>query len=305
MKSILPLVVLSYILVSVNGFYVSDMKDCPKIGSHAIATDIKDLRINDIKIVAAMGDSITAGMLAKNTNQDNSGASSIANYMRHFQPHLYGASMGQRPARICKETLFCLDSHHDPEIDQLNAAQSGSTSGNLIEQVDYLLKYFGYGTPYVKTWKLIHLMIGYNDASVACLTHQTAADFKSNVKKSLGRLIDKTDYALINLVGLMDYNEILHLADKHPDYKKKFKDNSVNISNYECFCCSRPKAGNPDRSELIREYNKALSELADELNKPALVQLTGAILGTAPKKIAVVFQPMDVIVSSIPYYAMR
>ena len=86
-----------------------------------------------------------------------------------------------------------------PDIDQLNAAQSGATSAKLLEQVDYLIKYFGHQTPHAKTWKLINLMIGYNDASVACLTNETVIDFKRNVKKGLDRLIDNTDYAFINL----------------------------------------------------------------------------------------------------------
>jgi hypothetical protein len=120
------------------------------------------------------------------------------------------------------ETFFCFDSHHEysiscsfyrlnskswlvfliwysPEIDYLNAAQSGATSRELPEQVDYLVKYLGRDTPLANKWKLINVFIGFNDASLSCLRDRNVTEFKSNVQSSLKKLIENVDFAFINL----------------------------------------------------------------------------------------------------------
>ncbi|RCH77660.1 hypothetical protein CU098_001455, partial [Rhizopus stolonifer] len=262
---------------------------------------------------------ITAGMLAKNTNLDvvqystikeyrgvsftmggDTQAASIANYIKHFQPDVYGASLGEKPARLCQNTFFCLDAHHDPEIDFLNAAQTGATSDKLPEQVDYLVQQIGLDTPHAKKWKLIHLYIGYNDASVACMNPQAVRDYKNNVRKSLEELVHRIDYAFINLIGLMRYDKIHHITDQKPGYKKKFVNDTIHISDYECYCCS---VSNNDMGQVIVGYNQVLAELAEELNGSIIQNLAGALTGKMSKNIAVVFQPMNIDISSIPYYA--
>ena len=103
----------------------------------------------------------------------------------------------------------------------------------------------------------------------------------------------------------MKYDGIIRLTKKNPNYRKKFKDSLVDISSYECYCCSRPNDGSPNRDELIKGYNRALFEIAEELNQSVLTYVIDTIFGTAPKQVAVVFQSMDTDTSSIPYYAMR
>ncbi|KAG1109753.1 hypothetical protein G6F42_015557 [Rhizopus arrhizus] len=47
---------------------VVDINDCPPLPPRERPTSVHDLRIDDIKVIAAMGDSVSAGMLAKNIN---------------------------------------------------------------------------------------------------------------------------------------------------------------------------------------------------------------------------------------------
>lgn len=88
---------------------------------------------------------------------------------------------------------------NSPEIDMLNAAQSGATAVQLPEQVDYIVDKIGENTPYENEWKLINLFIGFNDASVSCLSPNSTELYKTNVRIALEKLIDKVDYAFINL----------------------------------------------------------------------------------------------------------
>ncbi|KAG1059744.1 hypothetical protein G6F42_028204 [Rhizopus arrhizus] len=97
------------------------------------------------------------------------------------------------------DTFFCLDAEHTPEIDVLNAAQSGATSKELPEQVDYLIQHLGQDTALADKWKLINVFIGFNDASVSCIPGRNVTEYKNNVKEALEQLISQVDYAFINL----------------------------------------------------------------------------------------------------------
>ncbi|KAI7903340.1 uncharacterized protein BX663DRAFT_508281 [Cokeromyces recurvatus] len=213
---------------------VISIDDCPKLTPRfQRSVSVDDLRIDDIEVIAALGDSITAGMLAKNINTTyvardqiieyrgvswfmggDPDAPSVAKYVKHFNADVYGASIGQKPARLCQETFFCLNAHHDPEIDVLNAAQSGATSQELSEQVDYLTEYLGEGTSLANKWKLINIFIGSNDVSVSCLPGKNIDTFKKNMKSTIEKLIDNIDYTFINLVGLSQNSELMNLVQR-------------------------------------------------------------------------------------------
>lgn len=86
-----------------------------------------------------------------------------------------------------------------PEIDNLNAAQSGATSRELGEQVDYLIQYLGKNTTFENKWKMINVFIGFNDVSVSCLPGRNVTDYYNNVYSNLERLLQNVDYAFVNL----------------------------------------------------------------------------------------------------------
>ncbi|KAI7892204.1 uncharacterized protein EV154DRAFT_419179 [Mucor mucedo] len=289
-------VFLSFIQVILS-ITVKDIRDCPAIAPHAPPRNIHDLRVDDITVIAALGDSVTAGM--------DKGAPSISNLVKHFQPYLHGSSLGAKPARLCPKTFFCLDSHHDPSIDFLNAAQSGATSQELEEQVDYLSQRIGFNTPLAKHWKLINVFIGFNDASISCLPGKSVDGYKANVKNSLRKLIENVDYAFINLVGIMQYSDLIHLTDQQPGYKKKFVNDTIDLLDFECYCCRHPHGGTKFISERVVEYNQALSEIAQELTSSKINDMIKPYLGEVKKNIAVVYQPMNPDTSTVPPYALR
>ncbi|KAI9478093.1 MAG: hypothetical protein EXX96DRAFT_483813 [Benjaminiella poitrasii] len=291
------------ILNGAKSLEVKRIEDCPQlVPRNQRPNSVDDLRIDDIEVIAAIGDSITAGMLAKN----DSDAPSIARYIKHFNPNVYGASIGQKPARLCPDTFFCLDSHHDPEIDVLNAAQSGATSQELNEQVDYLVERIGQGTALATKWKLINIFVGSNDVSVSCMPGKSAEVFKSNVKSALEKLINNIDYAFINLVGILQNSELTDLVQREaPEYKKNFNNENINLQQYECYCCSQPNGGVTFASQQAELYNEALAQIANELDNSLFQRLLGSLLYGPGKNIVVVYQPIDTLISTIPYTALR
>ncbi|KAK4520124.1 uncharacterized protein ATC70_008254 [Mucor velutinosus] len=301
-----------------------DINDCPQLPPRERPTSVHDLRVDDIKVIAAMGDSVSAGMLAKNINSTyismsdfieyrgvswtmggDPDAPSIAKYVKHFSPDLYGASVGQKPARLCPDTFFCLDAEHTPEIDVLNAAQSGATSKELPDQVEYLIQHLGQGTELADKWKMINVFIGFNDASVSCMPGRNVTEYRSNVKGALEQLIEQVDYAFINLIGMMHYNDLVYLTDtENPSYRKRFENDTVNLLDYECYCCRQPYAGTSFIGDRVSMYNQALSRVAEEVSGTLLSDFLAPIMGRPLKNIAVVYQPMNTLIPTVPYNSL-
>jgi phospholipase B1 len=137
---------------------VKSITECPTFPSRASApTSVRDVRVDDIKIVAAMGDSITAGFAAlglSNPNQqvglrslvENRGVSfsiggdpastTVGNFIARYVPGVKGRSVGNHGPNICTPS-FCLG-RYTPEIDRFNAARTGAVSSNFGNQLSYL-----------------------------------------------------------------------------------------------------------------------------------------------------------------------
>lgn len=112
-------------------------------------TSVHDLRFDDISVIAALvtnqmtkGDSITAALVAKapsrflvNSTFENRGVSfaiggdkdaiTLPNIIKRFNPNIIGASIGDHRIELCQGTN-CLPYQYVPELDRLNAAQSGA-----------------------------------------------------------------------------------------------------------------------------------------------------------------------------------
>ncbi|KAI9360091.1 hypothetical protein BD770DRAFT_318778 [Pilaira anomala] len=281
------------VLNTVFALTADDISECPSIDWHRSPKSVHDLKADDIEVIAAMGD------------RYDEDAPSLANYFQEYQPDLYGPSFGKRPARLCPGTFFCLGSQHDLSIDVLNAAQSGATSNELTEQVDYLTEQIGLDTEYATSWKLINLFIGFNDASISCLPNRTVAQYKANVKNSLIRLFEKVDNAFVNLVGIMEYNDLIYTTDQAPGYKKHFENNTIDLLDYECFCCRHPNGGVKFIGDIVKEYNIALSQIAEELSASYSKDGISPYLRKSQRDVTVVYQPMNPVISTVPPQSLR
>lgn len=106
-------------------------------------------------------------------------------------------------------------------------------------------------------------------------------------------------------VGIMHYNDLVYLTDTEPTYKRKFQDNSINLLDYECYCCTQPGAGTSFIGEHVSQYNQVLDSIAKEMSGTLISDLVAPIMGKLLKNIAVVYQPMNTLISTVPYNALR
>ncbi|KAJ3328933.1 hypothetical protein HDU76_009010, partial [Blyttiomyces sp. JEL0837] len=135
------------------------LQSCPPLRKrNPKPTSVRDLRIDEINVIAALGDSITAAFAAKglenpgevlelkNTDENrgisfaiggDEGAVTLGNFIKHFNPSLKGQSLGDHLVELCYGP-FCLPYiHHKNDV--LNGAQSGSLVINLERQFGYVL----------------------------------------------------------------------------------------------------------------------------------------------------------------------
>ncbi|KAI9243256.1 hypothetical protein BY458DRAFT_141020 [Sporodiniella umbellata] len=110
-------------LVSAN---VKSIDDCPKLSPrNSGPKDVTDLRADDIEVVGAIGDSIMAGFAMLGVNHDQGGtgilnistvleargrsygiggdpgAVTIANFIKHYNPKVQGASVLDQVTSFC------------------------------------------------------------------------------------------------------------------------------------------------------------------------------------------------------------
>lgn len=127
---------------------------CPPLPARdSPPASITDLRIDDIKVISALGDSITTGYAAKPmaasgknrvlltdlveytgvsyaTGGDD-GAASIGNFAKTFQPNLVGESVGHHIVPF----MF---GQYTSKKDRFNAAKTGDEIDDLSDQISWL-----------------------------------------------------------------------------------------------------------------------------------------------------------------------
>ncbi|CEG71333.1 hypothetical protein RMATCC62417_07082 [Rhizopus microsporus] len=316
--TIFLLFLLGGLVALVSALSFPDISQCPPLPQRSPPESVHDLRPDDIKVIAAMGDSITAGLAAINVKTEyvspeqfvefrgkgfimggDPDSNSIANYIKHYNQDLVGASVGSNKARYCKKTFFCFEPYHNYPVDQLNAAQTGSTSSGLGDQVQYLLKYIGPNTPLAHEWKMIHLYIGCNDISAHCLPGMTPVNYGRNVYNNLKTLISNVDKAFINILSVQHFNELIQIPPKHPGYVKQFADKNINVHDHECMCCSN--GGLERMGKQVDMYNEQLKEVVARLNRELAGTIIEDLLGIKRQKdVAVVYQPLDTYSATVP-----
>ncbi|EIE82858.1 hypothetical protein RO3G_07563 [Rhizopus delemar RA 99-880] len=297
MKVSAILFVLSSSVTFVYSLSLPSISDCPALPKRPLSTSVLDLRADDIKVIVALGDSVTAGLAA------DPDAQSLANYLKHYREDLIGASVGVDEARYCPATFFCLDPLHHPSVDHLNAAQTGATTAGLPDQVNYVLKYIGPRTRLINEWKMINLYIGYNDISSFCLPGMSPEHYGNEIYNNLKRLIDNTDNAFINVLTIERYDQLLMKVNEHPDYVKQFAD-KMNIRNYECVCCAN--GGIEKIGAQVELYNAQLEIAVDRIKQYIDGTIVDQLLGLNRRnKIAIVLQPLDMNTATVPYDATR
>ncbi|XP_023133127.2 phospholipase B1, membrane-associated [Amphiprion ocellaris] len=238
--------------------------------SPTIPTSVHELRPGDIKVVAAVGDSLTAanGVGAKVDNlllvmneyrglswsiggdKNITTVTTLPNILREFNPSVTGFSTG-----VCGE---------DNPAAFLNQAVPGAKSGNMVQQVRVLVDKMKTDSriDFHNDWKVITMFIGGNDICDYCTDSVffSARNVAIRIQEALDILHKEVPRAIVNLVDMLN---ILPLRDLHSDKTLGCPTWFVSLI---CPCILKPKEGSfelQQASRFNRAYQLAMRQLID------------------------------------------
>lgn len=185
------------VVVTPSREHQPDTAKCPDLTSRPSSpSSARDVRVDDLGTIIALGDSITAAFAAKGVLNDHPereayeyrgvsyiaggdhDVSTLANLIKRYSPSLFGASVQSHPVEFCYG-LLCPPYQYWPNLDQLNGAQSGSMAINLRHQLDdYVLprlERYRQNT----SWTFLNIQIGSNDLCMGCEAVSAGVGFLS------------------------------------------------------------------------------------------------------------------------------
>ncbi|XP_035535037.1 phospholipase B1, membrane-associated-like [Morone saxatilis] len=238
--------------------------------SSSTPSSVHELRPGDIKVVAAVGDSLTAGNgIASSSNNvldvlrqyrglswsiggdgNLTTVTTLPNILKHFNQNLTGYSVGTGKQQT-------------PEA-FLNQAVAGAKSKDIPKQVRTLVARMKNDSRinFESDWKVITIFIGGNDVCDHCYNSllYSVENYARNVRDSLDYLHKEVPRALVNLIEPL---HITPLREMHMDTSLKCPTWLVNIL---CPCVILPKANSKALQmveDINRGYQRSLLELVE------------------------------------------
>ncbi|XP_072172599.1 phospholipase B1, membrane-associated-like [Diadema setosum] len=185
---------------------------CPPSTSPTIPTSVHLLRPGDIKVVAAMGDSLTAAYAAKATTfqpiyPEYPGVSAsiggdstleevitLPNIFKKYNSDIYGFSTGQ--ARIFTQ----------PSNKKFNVAVTGAFAREVPQQARELITMLkdDSSVNFEKDWKFISIFIGTNDLCLGCsLPYDNSAEkYVQDVESVIQMFHDEVPRVFLNVLSV-------------------------------------------------------------------------------------------------------
>ncbi|KAI8488183.1 hydrolase [Branchiostoma belcheri] len=185
--------------------------NCPMQNSHTVPTSVHRLRPEDVKVVAAIGDSLTAASGAKartiiglltnyrGVSWSIGGQESLETYttlpniLKKFNPHIVGFATGSGGP----------DSDHA----KLDKAVAGAVSGDMVEQARKLVDIMKAceHIDFEHDWKVVTLLIGGNDLCAYCEDTEKWSPIKyvENIRAALDILHQELPRMFVNVVTVM------------------------------------------------------------------------------------------------------
>ncbi|KAF8361312.1 hypothetical protein PRIPAC_88235 [Pristionchus pacificus] len=256
----------------------ADFRCAPMEPSPGGPKDVHHLRPSDIRVVAAIGDSLTAGREAlTNATIDfgteyrgiafDAGAdeslttrTTIPNILSRFSSSIIGGSHGTRKGRIAID-------RGDPSSD-FNVAISGSFSSDLMDQKRLRASK---AINFEEDWKLITIFAGSNDLckyGIDNTTDYSPEAFVSRVNETLTFIKEKIPRSFINLMPPFNVFVLNGTHESAP-----FCEQFHHIACPSLFTLT-PEEG----SALFKGYTEGLADLPKQFNdEPFAVTVNGAL----------------------------
>ncbi|KFO93358.1 Phospholipase B1, membrane-associated, partial [Buceros rhinoceros silvestris] len=222
----------------------SDLSCSGQTSSSRVPTSVHKLRPADIKAVGALGDSLTTGVGASETDLHTGwrGLSwsiggdgtletqtTLPNILRKFNPNLFGFSTGSS-----KETAG------------FNVAQGGATARNLSAQAQELVELMRSSSKinFKEDWKLITVFVGGNDLCQYCLDKETysAQKYVKHLQDTLDLLYEELPRVFVNVVEMLELSVLRQIAASSPGC-------AVAVRNV-CPCFLNPEENSSELHEM-------------------------------------------------------
>ncbi|KAF8362416.1 hypothetical protein PRIPAC_89339 [Pristionchus pacificus] len=234
--------------------------------SKKVPENVHSLRPADIDIIAAIGDSLTAGNGAGAEGEDvlaiaiqfrglNWAAGgdnsldehiTITNILKKFNPNLFGYSIRTGSANVW-------------ETAHLNAGVPGAHSADVYEQANDLMRRMKDhpDIDFMNQWKLVHIFIGANDICSWCHRGDSmnADAYREHLRKGIQYMKENMPKTIVVLTGMIDINLLRRIDNAHLVCKE--------IHTFECKCEGNATVTDADLSGICHGYMTTMQELQD------------------------------------------
>ncbi|KNC96197.1 uncharacterized protein SPPG_08351 [Spizellomyces punctatus DAOM BR117] len=221
--------------VNLEGSFVNDIAKCPRLTKRtSVPTNVADVRPDDLKVVLALGDSITAAFAAKGHQitkpfelldehrglsfamGGDKGAVSLANFFKAYAPEVKGPSTGQHLVTVCYGGL-CNGLKYYPE-DGFNVAQSGAMVENLDAELDLLITQVkaNKNVDIQNDWKFLNILIGANDMCQACPGSLTGDKYEQSMRAIIEKLRANFPRLIVHIQTIFKVSQVWDITKDIP-----------------------------------------------------------------------------------------
>jgi phospholipase B1 len=266
------IIVCVLIIIITFNVITTNALSCPLLPTKSNTTNnVNDLSPTDIKVIGALGDSITAGMSIFNHFMEDRGwswsiggnvnATTLPNILQSVSSRtIFGASqsyhIAEWPGWKYHESDYC------------NGAQSASIAQNLLSQIDHIYSVLE-NEPSVniqKDWKLFTILIGANNVCGVCdQTKWDKNDSGDKYEVALRKALEKMELLLprsfVNLVMMFNVSQVYTIGLNDPLCLNRHK----YIGPYECECVfGKNDTARQLMDETIQNYNQRMVNIAQD-----------------------------------------
>ncbi|XP_013414908.1 phospholipase B1, membrane-associated isoform X2 [Lingula anatina] len=236
--------------------------------SPSVPTSVHQLRPSDVQVVAAMGDSLTAGTgihaltvvgdlfgwrgvsWSIGGDEDIHSVITLPNILKQYNPNIKGFSI--------KKTL---SRDNDSPYARLNVAKGGDKTSHMPDQARKLVSRMKsmLGSSYATDWKVITLFIGGNNLCSYCEDPdgaQSPEQYITDIRNALDILHQEVPRAFVNLVEVFQVELIEQL-------NLNLLCNIVHSITCDCAAFPKSEAALEALKRANKKYGENLNALAD------------------------------------------
>eukprot|EP01028_Stygiella_incarcerata_P000926 TRINITY_DN1144_c2_g1_i2.p1 TRINITY_DN1144_c2_g1~~TRINITY_DN1144_c2_g1_i2.p1 ORF type:complete len:305 (+),score=67.02 TRINITY_DN1144_c2_g1_i2:115-1029(+) len=280
---------LSFVFVCIFGVALvarGGVIDCPPLPQRPPPQSVQFLRPDDIRVVAALGDSITAAFalhddffvdgfleyrgqsFAIGGDKDAYTLPNILKTINNGQ-RLSGPSIGNSLPLDAVEIRNHIIRPFDPKVDHLNAAQSMAKIDLLFSQVDCLVEEMHKDSEidFENDWKMITVLIGANNLCECCWGHYntTPAGFGEQWSELVEKIYNDIPHVVVNVLALFNTSQVYRLDGDREHCKL------VHELLGECDCIFGKNSSDATRQQMddyARLYNEEVQAVIKKMGNP-------------------------------------